>query len=189
MIVSSTQEAYNSYESINSKKVNKTQNETNNFQQTLDDTSNKEDVENMDNKEDIKKLRAMAEDIFSLMKTGFTVSELEFLQELLRELKEKIKDGKYNEEEVEKLLSKIEKEVAAMEKKVTGQAIIESGGDNLKQEDTKTQGGEAEEFLERIDIALTKLKTLESGLIAREDAAKESEILAMIKEFSKSRKS
>jgi hypothetical protein len=71
-----------------------------------------------------------------------------------------------------------------MEKRVNGQAIVKSEEGNLKQNDTKTEENPTQEFLERIDTALTKLKTLEKGLIAREDAATKSEVLAMIKEFS-----
>ncbi len=163
----------------------------NNYQENenKDDEKNDTISSNKREKEDIEKLRAMVEDIFSLMKTGFTVSELESLQELLRKLKEKIEEGNYSKKEIEALLSKTEKEIAAMEKRVMGQAIVKTEGDNLKQEDKKTQGTEANEFLERIETALSKLETLKSGLITREDAANESEILAMIKEFSKSSKS
>jgi hypothetical protein len=166
--------------------LNRVLNFFNNYQENenKDDEKNNNINSKKNEKEDIEKLRAMVEDIFSLMKTGFTVSELESLQELLRKLKEEIKDGNYNEDQIEKLLSKIEKEVAIMEKRVNGQAIVKSEEGNLKQNDTKTEENPTQEFLERIDTALTKLKTLEKGLIAREDAATKSEVLAMIKEFS-----
>lgn len=134
--------------------------------------------------EDIEVLRALAEDIFSLMKTGLTVAEVEAVQELLKELKDKIREGNYSEKEVEELLSKAEKAIAAMQKRVTGQAIIETEGNNIKSEETKGSGSVEDKFLERIEKAMTKLENLKAGIALREDAANESEVLAMIKEFN-----
>lgn len=131
------------------------------------------------------KTEDLVKDILSLLRTGFTVSELEELEELLKKLQDKIKEGNYTEEEVEALLSNVEKAIAEMKKKLTGEAIIEAGADNIKQEDSKTKKNEMDNFLERINKAITQLETFKKASVYKEEPANESEILSMIKEFSK----
>ncbi len=133
-------------------------------------------------------LEELAADIISLMKTGLTVGEAEALRELLRELKEEIKTGNYDEKEIEKLLSDIEKGIVYLQKRVTGEAIIESDKNNLKDETTNKTDSISEDFLTRIDEASKKLESLVSGKEKKEKigtAPNESELLAMIKEFQK----
>lgn len=150
----------------------------------------KKDTEN-ENSQSVKKedentkMEDLVKDILSLLRTGFTVSELEELEELLKKLQEKIKKGNYTEEEVEALLSNVEKAIAMMKKKLTGEATIEAGEDNIKQEDSKTKKTEIGSFLERINKAITQIENLKKASIHKENPANESEILAMIKEFSK----
>lgn len=49
-----------------------------------------------DNSDPFEKLRALVADIVSMFKTGFTVEELEHIEELLKQIREKIKEYKEN---------------------------------------------------------------------------------------------
>lgn len=140
--------------------------------------SNKTQEENME------VLRSLAEDIFSLLKTGFTVSELELLQELLRKLREDIKKGNYTKQEADQLIRDVEKSILVMQKRVFGQVTTETNKENSKPDGNKGEKSEENELLEKIDKALDKLEKLKTTLVLKEDAANESEVLAMIKKFS-----
>lgn len=173
---------------LGKKESNETQNSGSSFQDAL---TGKSEDKKIEEKEIIKIERTIAElvaDIISLMKTGLTVGEVETLQELLRELKEEIKTGNYDEKEIEKLLSDVEKAIVYLQKRVTGEAIIESDKKNLKNETTNETDSHSEGFLIRIDEALNKLENLASGKEKKEKigtAPNELELLAMIKEFQK----
>jgi len=130
-------------------------------------------------------LEQLVADIFSLMKTGMTVDEKERLQELLIELKEKIKEGDYSEEEIEELLSNLEKEIQALQKRISGEVIKEVDSDDSSKESKETDDSS---FITRIDDAMKSLEDLSAGKGKKEIAgtsANESELLEMIKEFQK----
>jgi hypothetical protein len=171
------------------KESNETQNNSgSSFQDTL--IRNSEDKKTEEN-EIIKNERTSEEllaDIISLMKTGLTVGEVQALQELLKELKEEIKTGNYDEKEIEKLLSDVEKAIVYLQKKITGEAIIESDKNNLKDKTTNETDSISEGFLIRIDEALNKLESLASGKEKKEKigtSPNESELLVLINEFQK----
>ncbi|WP_072679953.1 hypothetical protein [Arcobacter sp. LA11] len=131
-----------------------------------------------------KTLDDLLADIISLMKTGMTVDEYNKLQELLRELKEKIEEGNYSEDEIEKILSNIEKEIQALKKGILGQAIEKAEDPNLKKANTTEESS----FLDRIEKAMETLEDLNTGKVKKEGlrvSSNESELLQMIKDFQK----
>ena len=155
----------------------------NTFQEMLRNNEDKKESEEIKIERTTEQLVA---DILSLMQTGMTVDERERLKELLIELKEKIKEGDYSEEEIEKMLSNVEKEILALQKRISGQVIKEADSSN-------DIAGESKEtdplgFFERIESAMKSLEDLNTGKAKKEIAgtsANESELLEMIKEFQK----
>lgn len=147
-----------------------------------DDSTSKKRKTSKKEEENIEETKALYEDILSLLKTGFTTSELESIQKLLRELREKIKEGNYSKSEVEEMLSKAEKEIAILQKRVTGEVISKSKENNLTSEENSLDA-DSKNFLQRIEKAMTTINHLALSKNIREDRAKESEILAMINEF------
>jgi len=147
-----------------------------------DDTSSKKEETAQKEEENIEETKALYEDILSLLRTGFTVSELETIQKLLIELKEKIKEGNYSKSEVEQMLSKAEKEIALLQKRVSGEVIIQSKDNNLNSEENSLDE-DSKNFLQRIEKAMTTINSLAVSKNIREDSANESEIFQMITKF------
>lgn len=133
--------------------------------------------------EDVDETKALYEDIMSLLKTGFTVSELEAIQEKLIELKDKIKEGNYSQSEVEQMLSKLEKEITLLQKRVTGEAIIKVDENNTLKNEDNTLDAQDKNFLQRIEQAIIKIDNLKAPKDIKEQSASESEVLAMIDKF------
>lgn len=164
-------------------------NNTGKVRETNDSTF-KDMLTKNDEKTEIKRtLEELVADIISLLKTGLTVGEVEALQELLLELKDKIKEGNYSEKEIEDMLSKIEKAILSLQKKVSGQAIIEAKDNDLVTSDLKdSENNIISSFLERIEEAMETLEDLSKGKDKNKISgtnSNESELLKMIKEFKK----
>lgn len=152
----------------------------------------KENDEEIDTKEVVEVKRTLEElvaDIVSLLQTGMTVDERERLQELLLELKEKIKEGNYSEKEIETMLSNIEKEIQALQKRISGQVIKDAqDNDSNKNEAVHSNEKDSFSFLERIEKSIQTLSELTNGEEKKKiigTSANESELLEMIKEFQK----
>lgn len=83
----------------------------------------------------------LIKDILSLLKTGFTVGELEAFEERLKEILKMKKDGK-SDKEIESALRKLALEIQEAKKKATGQilkkaddsTITTSTNNNIKEE-------------------------------------------------------
>lgn len=154
-------------------------------------TNNKEEKDSKEEEvvEVKRTLDELVADIISLMKTGLTVDERERLQELLIELKDEIKEGNYSKEEIESMISNVEREIAALQKRISGQVIIDKKSDELNQNESESSlDGESLSFIERIESALETLSELNSGETKKktmQGSVNESELLEMIKEFQK----
>ncbi|RXJ78723.1 hypothetical protein CRV03_01450 [Arcobacter sp. F155] len=147
-----------------------------------DDTSSKKEETAQKEEENIEETKALYEDILSLLKTGFTTSELETIQKLLIELKEKSKEGNYSKSEVEEMLSNAEKEIAKLQKRVSGEVVIKNNENSLSSEENSLDE-DSKNFLQRIEKAMKTIDTLALSKDIRENSAKESEILQMINQF------
>lgn len=177
--------SYSNTENNNSSKT-KNENETSNntsFEKNMNETQNKEDTVEVK-----QSTQELIDDIMSLFRTGMTVSELEKLQELLKEIKDKIKNEDLSEEEIEKMLSEVEKQILAFKKSITGVAIKEaeqtlSASDNSKNLDKNTLSIE-----QRIEDASASINELKNGNVKKTNPLSnhdELELLQMIKEFKK----
>lgn len=147
-----------------------------------DDTSSSKEKTSKKEEENIEETKALYEDILSLLKTGFTTSELEAIEKLLIELKEKIKEGNYSKSEVEEMLSNAEKEIAKLQKRVSGEVVIKNNENSLSSEENSLDE-DSKNFLQRIEKAMKTIDTLALSKDIRENSAKESEILQMISQF------
>jgi|GEM_PF-5713296 len=110
------------------------------------------------------KIEAMVADLLSLVKTGLTVSELELLQELLAKVAKMVEDGvKSGEEqrEIDELLTGIEEAIAALMKRVNGEAIIKN--------DSKDVASNENTFEERIKAIDNMIEDLKDGYVENEE--------------------
>lgn len=85
-------------------------------------TTNENKTEIVKEKDSTQKLY---EDLISLLKTGFTKSELKAFEEKLKEILKMKEDGKPNNE-IEAALKKLSLEIQEAKKRVTGQVVKES---------------------------------------------------------------
>ena len=145
---------------------------TNNTQQTAQKEKSKEDYnetdieKNEDSIEVIRTRRELVEDIISMLRTGFTVEELERIEELLAEIKKKLKEegGSDKESKIDKMLDELEKEIARLQKRITGVATIELNSgkkENFESTDPVIQG-----FESRIDNIQKNIEKLKAGKLA-----------------------
>ena len=177
---------------VNNKNTSQTEENNNatSFQETMEDYDNKKEDKSATS-EINKTSEELLADIISLLKTGMTEDEVESLQKLLRELKEKIKEGEYSEKEIEEMLSGIEKSIQALKQRLLGQVIIEAKqSDSLIKEENANESISTKEsdLNNRILDAMNSLEELKSGKIKKdglEVTINESELLVLIKEFQK----
>ena len=162
--------------------------ESNSFQTVLDEVENKNfNEDTRTDKEIIEDMKKLVEDIKSVMKTGMTKGELEALEELLAKIKEEMKKENYNKKDIEKMMDKLEKDIALYKKKIAGEVIIEA--DSLdKKNDSKNSAdstGSIGDITSRLDMAEEGITELKKGV--KEDIPKQvqsqSELLTMIKKF------
>lgn len=189
-ITSNTQTQSSSLLSNNEK--NKTEESKNgtSFEETL--TKNNEEKKDEAKTLEVKRTsEELVADIISLLKTGMTEGEIEVLQKLLRELKDKIKEGEYSEKEIESMLKKIELEIQALKKRISGEVIVKPKENNTSiKEENVNDSLSAKDigFLNRIEEAITSLEEVKSGKTKKDGisiAPNESELLVLIKEFQK----
>ncbi len=106
-------------------------------------------------------LKRLMEDIRSVLRTGFTVSELEYIEKLIDEIKKLIREkeegnDKISDSDIEKLIQAIEKEILVLEKKLNGVVIIEKDDEaSFNQNNTS--------FEVRLDIIQKKLDNMRNG--------------------------
>jgi uncharacterized protein YoaH (UPF0181 family) len=162
--------------------------ESNSFQTVLDEVENKNfNKDTRTDKEIIEDMKKLVEDIKSVMKTGMTKGELEALEELLAKIKEEMKKENYNKKDIEKMMDKLEKDIALYKKKIAGEVIIEA--DSLdKKNNSKNSAdstGSIGDITSRLDMAEEGITELKKGV--KEDIPKQvqsqSELLTMIKKF------
>jgi len=104
-------------------------------------------------------------DLLSVIRTGLTVSEMEYLQELLAKInkliKEKTENGMSPDErkEISNLISELEDAVAQLQKRITGEFIIEADDENLdnRNESTSIEIGNLENRMASLEVAISEL--------------------------------
>ncbi len=122
-----------------------------------------------DNTDPFEKLRALVDDLISVIKTGFTESELEYIEQLLAEirklLKEKDEDSVSSDEDIDKQIKDIEDAILALEKRIYGVSIVEMEGETTEQEnnDSDTQESTGFHFEERLNEIEQKVNDMKNG--------------------------
>ena len=101
-------------------------------------TTNENKTEIVKEKDSTQKLY---EDLISLLKTGFTKSELKAFEEKLKEILKMKKDGK-PENEIEAALKKLSLEIQEAKKRVSGQVVKEANDNTAtpSTNETSTEG-------------------------------------------------
>ncbi|MEA3512063.1 MAG: hypothetical protein U9R37_00530, partial [Campylobacterota bacterium] len=125
-----------------------------------------------------KRIEMLYADLISVIRTGLTVSELALLQELLAKIekfKNDIEDTKSKgkptaemEAELAKMISSLESAIAALLKKVNGEAIIESD-DNLEGDTKQNAKSPVDPFdfdtrINNIKSSIDNIKQINSNL-------------------------
>ena len=97
------------------------------------------------------------EDLMSLLKTGFTKSELKAFEEKLKEILKMKKDGK-PDNEIEAALKKLSLEIQEAKKRVTGQVIKEA--DNNTATTTPSTNETSTEGISTFDTMVTNIENM-----------------------------
>lgn len=79
--------------------------------------------------------KKILEDIFSLMQTGLTKSELEALNKLIEKIKESMKKEGASEEEIKDLLKQLEEMLLKFQKRLSGEMLKEKDDNNNNYEE------------------------------------------------------
>lgn len=118
-----------------------------------------------------EELKALLADIISLFKTGFTVSELEQIEELLAKIKKMIKkraegNSIASDEDINKQIKQLEEALIALEKRIKGTVVIEVEEENSTEEkDKNTQSlPDNFNFERRIEVLKEKVNELKKGI-------------------------
>ena len=130
-----------------------------------------------DNKKvDFTTTEKLVADLLSIIRTGLTESELEYLQELLAQIKQLIKDeiknkrGTSAEEEIEEKLKELETAIMKLQKRLTGEAVIATeDGKTIKKFESTTPI--MQDFELRIDVAQKAVQKLNEGKLNRDDSS------------------
>ncbi|MDY0321086.1 MAG: hypothetical protein RBR23_05055 [Arcobacteraceae bacterium] len=147
-----------------------TQNKIANAQEAQKEQEHNTKTSEEEIKQDSKEttLQKLMEDIRSVLRTGFTVAELEYIAKLIDEIKKLIKekeDGNANvsDSEIEKLIKTIEKELLVLEKKLNGVVIIEKDDEPNPHNSETTLEQSNTDFELRLDVIQKKLDNMRNG--------------------------
>jgi len=105
----------------------------------------------------------LIDDLFSLMETGLTKTELESIEKLMNQIKEKIEDSKekkVSEDKIRELLKELEDKIKEIQKRVMGndKIEIEKDSNNIKDDELSVNMQEFKSILQSLKIALEKIK-------------------------------
>ncbi len=105
----------------------------------------------------------LIDDLFSLMETGLTKTELESIEKLMNQIKEKIEDSKekkVSEDRIRELLKELEDKIKEIQKRVMGndKIEIEKDSNNIKDDELSVNMQEFKSTLQSLKIALEKIK-------------------------------
>lgn len=163
-------------------------NEYTNSTQQEEKTQESKKVEKEETKEVVEQTRTrreLVEDLISMLRTGFTVEELEYIEELLAEIKKRLKEEGASDKEgkLDKMLSELEQAVAELQKRVTGVATVEM--DNGKKENFESTDPVMQGFESRIDNIQKNIEKLKAGKLAHleADEQKENRVLSTNEEL------
>ena len=115
-------------------------------------------------------------DLLSLIRTGLTESELKYLQELLAEIKQLVKDEIKNkrgisaEKEIAEKLKELETAIMKLQKRLTGEAVIEAG-DSKSTKKFESTTPVMQDFESRIDVAQKAIQKLKEGKLNEDDTS------------------
>ncbi|MDY0328084.1 MAG: hypothetical protein RBR07_07545 [Arcobacteraceae bacterium] len=142
--------------------------EEKNEQEKIEKQNSTKALEEESDEDGRETLRRLMEDIRSVLRTGFTVSELEYIEKLLEEIRKLIsekEEGNDNisDSDIEKLIKAIEKELLVLEKKINGVVIIEKD-DEPNSNDNETSFNQSDtDFELRLDVIQKKLDNMKNG--------------------------
>jgi len=151
--------------SLTTNKNEKDTQETNETSHSFSD-SLKESKEKSDNSLNKETTESLLADIFSMIKTGLTVSELERLQELLAEIND-LRTGDENSENNQKIkamLSALEDEVAKLQERFAATNILEKD-ENAKIDDKEETTGDSS-IDSRIENVTTMINNMTSAKLS-----------------------
>lgn len=151
--------------SLTTNKNEKDTQETNETSHSFSD-SLKESKEKSDNSLNKETTESLLADIFSMIKTGLTVSELERLKELLAEIND-LRTGDENSENNQKIkamLSVLEDEVAKLQERFAATNILEKD-ENAKIDDKEETTGDSS-IDSRIENVTTMINNMTSAKIS-----------------------
>lgn len=116
----------------------------------------------------LAKLRELVEDIVSVLKTGYTVSELEYIEQLLEEIRKLLREknngnSDISDEEINKQIKAIEKALLQLEKRLNGQAVIEVTEEEASNSDSSSATANGMNFESKLDAIQQRIDNMKSG--------------------------
>ena len=129
--------------------------------------------------------KSLVEDILSVLRTGFTKEELEYIEKLLQAIREKIEEESKKREvsqgEIEAMFKKVEEEILELKKSRTGEAVIKSPEDKtaLNEGDKSILA----QFQERLKTIQTVFEDMQKGADKKKSQLQSYDELKLIQEL------
>jgi len=123
--------------------------------------------------------------ILSVLRTGFTKEELEYIEKLLQAIREKIeeesKKRKVSQGEIEAMFKEVEKAILELKKSRTGEAVIKSPEDQT----TPNEGEKSilAQFQERLKTIQTVFEDMQKGDDKKKSQLQSYDELKLIQEL------
>jgi len=147
MEISST---YGIYNQANESNKNKQENTQSSFSEVFTQINHDNQFKEKEEIEKEESALALLADLFSVIKTGYTQSELAEIQRKIQEIREKMKeDSGKDKVKLEDLIKQIELAVAELQKRVTGESTIEA--------DKETEDSSSEDPMAKLEKRLNKV--------------------------------
>ena len=124
--------------------------------------------ESLNDEDPLAKLRALVEDIVSVLKTGYTVSELEYIEQLLEEIRKLLREknsgnSDISDEDINQQIKAIEKALLQLEKRLNGEAVIEVGDDESTLSDAGSATASGMDFESKLDAIQQRIDDMKNG--------------------------
>ena len=133
-----------------------------------------------DNSDPLERMKALVNDIVSVLKTGFSEEELELIEKLLEEIRKRIRENKegasHSPEEINQMMKELERAVAELKKRITGVVIIDMENSSSNKIDPLSFAtSETLNFDARLDKIQQTVDELKNGKVILSETATDEE--------------
>jgi len=173
----------------NTTEINKKENSSSNsneFSNYLESNKEQNDTQEISKTSSTQEL---IDDIMSLLRTGLTIAELEYIQNLLEEIKKKLDEASKNskkdyDKEIKALFQTLETEILKLKKRINGEAIINVSND-IKVQNKDISFDSYDKFKNKIEHIQEDINDLQNAIAKKSLSKYNNDELKLVQDLKR----